>query len=105
MLNKWPMKINAEHGFGARCCVFSAPFADRTFARSQVIFVRPNSFLHDEQFVQGSAVTTATVSEAMAAGDTVLIHNLEIYWKSVGKLQPFSRPLWLPKCVLVNRDA
>ena len=52
--------------------------------RRQVICVRPNSFLHDQQFAQGSAVTMATISEAMAAGDTVLIHNMEIYWREVG---------------------
>lgn len=58
------MKINAEHG--------------------QVILVQPNSFLHDQRFAQGADVTMETVSEGMAAGDTLLIHNLEIYWKSVG---------------------
>jgi ribosomal protein L16 Arg81 hydroxylase len=66
LLRKWTMKINDEHG--------------------QVIFIRPNSFVHDERFAQGGPVTVGQVSEAMRLGDTLLIHNMEIYWKPIGVL-------------------
>jgi hypothetical protein len=78
------MKINAEHGCAraAHHAVHAA--SDAHPLGRQVILVQPNSFLHDQRFAQGADVTMETVSEGMAAGDTLLIHNLEIYWKSVG---------------------
>lgn len=60
----WPMKVNQEHG--------------------QVIFIRPNSFLHDDRWPDGTPVTLEVMENAVAAGNTVVVHNLEIYWKSVG---------------------
>ena len=63
LLRYWPMKVNAEHG--------------------QVIFIRPDTFVHDDRYAHGSAVTPAVVNDAMRSGDTVLVHNLEIYWKTV----------------------
>ena len=54
--------------------------------RSQVIFIRPDTFVHDDRYPHGSAVTPALVAEAMRAGNTFLVHNLEIYWKPVGVL-------------------
>ena len=53
-------------------------------SRSQIIFIRPNSFLHDSRWADGTAVTAAVVKDTMAAGNTVVIHNIEIYWKAVG---------------------
>ena len=51
-----------------------------------MIFIRPDTFVHDDRYPHGSAVTPALVAEAMRAGNTFLVHNLEIYWKPVGVL-------------------
>lgn len=81
------MKVNAEHGCATR--VGERPHA-RSLTHSccvyrQVIFIRPDTFVHDERYVHGSAVTPSVVDDAMRAGNTLLVHNLEIYWKPVGE--------------------
>lgn len=50
-----------------------------------MIFIRPDTFVHDERFAHGSVVTSSVVNDAMRFGNTLLVHNLEIYWKPVGK--------------------
>lgn len=50
-----------------------------------MIFIRPDTFVHDERYAHGSAVTPSVVDDAMRAGNTLLVHNLEIYWKPVGE--------------------
>ena len=40
--------------------------------------------MHDERYTHGSAVSPSTVNDALRHGNTVLVHNLEIYWKPIG---------------------
>jgi hypothetical protein len=56
----------------------------RGVVRRQVIFIRPDTFVHDERYTHGSAVSPSTVNDALRHGNTLLVHNLEIYWKPIG---------------------
>jgi hypothetical protein len=94
LLRYWPMKVNAEHGYGcpasARLPSSPPPLSAlrvsllRGVVRRQVIFIRPDTFVHDERYTHGSAVSPSTVNDALRHGNTLLVHNLEIYWKPIG---------------------
>lgn len=81
------MKVNAEHGCVAESVRPSTgTHSPRGFCvHRQVIFIRPDTFVHDERFAHGSGVTPSVVDDAMRLGNTLLVHNLEIYWKPVGE--------------------
>lgn len=61
VLRRWHVRVQQDHG--------------------QVVFVRPDSFVHDEAILAvGERVTEHALEAALEAGDTVVLHNAELYW-------------------------
>jgi ribosomal protein L16 Arg81 hydroxylase len=48
--------------------------------------IQPNSFSHDPEWAEGAAVDAATIRRAHAKNCTLVLHNVELYWRPVALL-------------------
>lgn len=53
---------------------------------SQARLLKPDSFSHDEAWADGTLLDGAAMRRALAAKRTVVLHNVELYWKPLGQL-------------------
>lgn len=53
---------------------------------SQARMLRPNSFGHNEEWADGTRVDIAVIKAAHRTNHTVVLHNLELYWRPIGRL-------------------
>ena len=54
---------------------------------SQAVMLRPNSFSHDvDTYPPGTLLTRALIRRALASNRTVVLHNVELYWRPIAVL-------------------
>ena len=53
---------------------------------SQARMLRPNSFAHNTDWVDGSRVDKAVMLAAHRSNHTVVMHNVELYWRPIAQL-------------------
>lgn len=53
---------------------------------AQVRMLEPNSFSHNNHWKDGSRVDGAVIASARRRNHTVVLHNLELYWRPIGRI-------------------
>ena len=66
MADHWQFKVGADH--------------------SQARLLRPDSFSHDDTWPEGSLLDAAALARASRLNRTVVLHNVELYWRPIGAL-------------------
>jgi|LauGreStaDraftv2_3_1035109.scaffolds.fasta_scaffold34177_2 hypothetical protein len=66
MATHWDFKIGVDH--------------------SQARMLLPNSFSHDTDYADGDSVDGHAIAHALRSNRTVVLHNVELYWRPIGML-------------------
>ena len=53
---------------------------------SQARMLRPNSFGHNDEWPDGTKLDATTIEAAHRTNHTVVMHNLELYWRPIGHI-------------------
>ena len=53
---------------------------------AQVAVLLPGSFSHDCAWAEGTLLTGSGIEAAVQANRTVVLHNVELYWRPIGLL-------------------
>jgi hypothetical protein len=66
MATHWDFKVREDH--------------------SQAVILRPGTFSHDSGWPEGSRLTPAEMQRALRGNRSVVLHNVELYWRPIARL-------------------